>query len=77
MLYTQTVSPETLDLIKRLSADEQLREFNLVGGTALALQVGHRTSIDIDLFTAKGFSAADLNDYLSDHYRASTLLLKI
>jgi hypothetical protein len=73
MLYTQTVSPETLDLIKRLSADEQLREFNLVGGTALALQVGHRTSIDIDLFTTKNFSAEELNAYLSDHYGADTV----
>ncbi|MGZ3837321.1 MAG: nucleotidyl transferase AbiEii/AbiGii toxin family protein [Flavisolibacter sp.] len=32
-------------------ADEQLSAFNLVGGTALALQAGHRISVDIDLFT--------------------------
>ncbi|MCX6790890.1 MAG: nucleotidyl transferase AbiEii/AbiGii toxin family protein [Candidatus Gribaldobacteria bacterium] len=28
-------------------------EFRLVGGTALALQLGHRTSVDFDLFTEK------------------------
>jgi predicted nucleotidyltransferase component of viral defense system len=32
-----------------------LSNFNLVGGTALALQLGHRISIDLDLFTAYNF----------------------
>jgi len=30
----------------------EFNEFNLVGGTSLALQMGHRISIDIDLFGA-------------------------
>jgi predicted nucleotidyltransferase component of viral defense system len=30
--------------------EEEFEEFILVGGTALALQLGHRISIDIDLF---------------------------
>lgn len=30
-------------------------EFGLVGGTAIALQLGHRQSIDFDLFTNKEF----------------------
>jgi nucleotidyltransferase AbiEii toxin of type IV toxin-antitoxin system len=29
----------------------EFRQFNLMGGTALALQIGHRISIDLDLFT--------------------------
>jgi hypothetical protein len=37
-----------LDLIKR-----ELKDFFLVGGTALSLQIGHRISIDIDLFAEK------------------------
>ena len=28
-----------------------IKTHRLVGGTALALQIGHRTSIDIDLFS--------------------------
>lgn len=32
-------------------------EFYLVGGTALALQIGHRISVDFDLFTAKKIPA--------------------
>lgn len=39
-----------LPLIKKFSGD-----FYLVGGTALALQYGHRRSIDFDLFTKKSF----------------------
>ena len=36
-------------------------EFYLVGGTALALQIGHRASLDFDLFTKKEIPAGLLN----------------
>ena len=39
-----------LPLLKRFSKD-----FFLVGGTAIALHIGHRRSVDFDLFTAKEF----------------------
>ncbi|MGL2962636.1 nucleotidyl transferase AbiEii/AbiGii toxin family protein [Flavobacterium sp. RSB2_4_14] len=50
MLQTQTTSPELLELLKKLMDDEFFKNFILVGGTSLALQIGHRNSIDIDLF---------------------------
>lgn len=50
MLHTQTVRPELLELLKKLMNEPLFKDFNLVGGTALALQIGHRNSIDIDLF---------------------------
>lgn len=50
MLQTQTVSPELLELLKKIMKLPQFNEFLLVGGTSLALQIGHRNSIDIDLF---------------------------
>ena len=50
MLYFETVSPSTLQLIKDLQSMPLLSETRLVGGTSLALQIGHRKSIDIDLF---------------------------
>jgi len=50
MLQTQTIDPATLELIKSLQSRDYLKGFNLVGGTALALYLGHRRSIDIDLF---------------------------
>ena len=46
----ETILPETLDLLKRLQALQSTSELRLVGGTALALQLGHRTSADLDLF---------------------------
>lgn len=50
MLHTQTVNPELLELLKKIMSDALFFDFNLVGGTALALQIGHRNSVDIDLF---------------------------
>lgn len=50
MLHAQTVSEELLELLKKIMSDDLFNNFNLVGGTALALQIGHRNSIDIDLF---------------------------
>ncbi len=50
MLHLETVDASTLVLIKKLQPLPILKEFSLVGGTALALKFGHRTSIDIDLF---------------------------
>ena len=48
MLYTQTVAPRTLELLKKLEAEPSLAAFNLAGGTALALYLGHRKSADLD-----------------------------
>lgn len=49
------IAPETFKLIQQLQAIPELENFYLVGGTALALQLGHRNSIDIDLFTVNKF----------------------
>ena len=40
------------------------RGFYLVGGTAIALQVGHRRSIDFDLFTAKKMNKSRIKQKL-------------
>ena len=50
MLHLESVAPATLTLARRLLALPELSEMRLVGGTALALQFGHRTSVDLDLF---------------------------
>jgi hypothetical protein len=68
MLYEETVERGTLALIKKLSADEFLQNFVLVGGTALALQIGHRKSLDIDMFSPKGFDSKSLSAHLSERY---------
>jgi len=50
MLQISTVTPDTLELLKRLQSMPELAETRLVGGTALAFHLGHRLSIDLDLF---------------------------
>lgn len=70
MLHKETVKPGTLDLISRLMKDQVLQSFYLVGGTALALKLGHRESIDIDMFNSSGFSGDELATYLQRNYSA-------
>lgn len=60
MLQYRTVDPKTLELLRKLMSLTELQDFFLVGGTALALQLGHRISIDIDLFTQIDFNAKTL-----------------
>ncbi len=50
MLHYPTIYPATLELLKKLQELDFLNEFLLVGGTSLALQIGHRISVDLDLF---------------------------
>ena len=63
MLQYRAVYPETLELLKILMKYDSLRQTFLVGGTALALQLGHRISVDIDLFSETDF---DTNEILSE-----------
>lgn len=68
MLQTQTVERGTFELLNILMQDKELAGFNLAGGTALALYIGHRLSIDLDLFTPVPFDARLLEDYLVGKY---------
>jgi hypothetical protein len=65
MLYKETISPDTLELLIRLQQKEYLKGFYLVGGTALALQIGHRTSIDLDLFSDFSFDTGQILENIS------------
>jgi len=49
MLHTETVEPRTFSLLKELMDVSALGQFSLVGGTALSLRFGHRSSEDLDL----------------------------
>ncbi|KFF00234.1 hypothetical protein IX39_06135 [Chryseobacterium formosense] len=53
MLQTQTVSTELLELLKSIMSSAFFSDYILVGGTALALQFGHRNSVDLDFFANK------------------------
>jgi hypothetical protein len=49
---------------------QELIPFRLVGGTSLSLQLGHRSSEDIDLFTDVPYQAIDF-EAIDAHLRAS------
>lgn len=68
MLYKTTIEDSTLELLISLMSDQRMKDFVLVGGTALALQLGHRVSIDIDLFSTDPFNENNLADYLRQEY---------
>jgi predicted nucleotidyltransferase component of viral defense system len=67
MLSYFTVEPHTLELLKGLTAEPLLKELRLVGGTSLALQYGHRQSVDLDFFGS--LNIAD-NEELKDMLRS-------
>lgn len=68
MLYKETVRTEMWELLQKLMQDEKLKDFNLVGGTALSLRIGHRKSVDIDLFTNKDFDEKAMLTYIENQY---------
>lgn len=68
MLHKETVEPATLGLIRTLLADPVFHDFSMVGGTALSLQIGHRISLDIDLFTRNQFDTQEMLAYLEKNY---------
>lgn len=67
MLFYTTVEERTLQLLKSLQSLPQLKNFSLVGGTSLALQIGHRLSIDLDLFSDGESSIEGLVESLSQN----------
>ncbi len=59
MLYWNTVNDLLKSSLLTLMNAEELRDFRLVGGTALSLHLGHRMSVDIDLFTDASYGSVD------------------
>lgn len=68
MLQTDTVASGTLELLKHLQAEPTLRSTRLVGGTALSLQIGHRKSDDLDLFSVDPLDGMAVQRVLVDKY---------
>lgn len=68
MLQYNTIEGKTLDLLKVLMQDDTFSRFDLAGGTSLALQIGHRKSIDLDMFSKEIFDAQRLRNYLIRQY---------
>lgn len=72
-MYKEVLTAQQGELLPLLRVFS--KKFYLVGGTAIALQIGHRRSIDFDLFTKKALGAqAILNQIKRSNYRVNSTL---
>lgn len=64
-MFTKTLLPDTLGAIQLVSEIPEIgKTAYLAGGTALALQLGHRMSVDLDFFTLHEFNETELSSKL-------------
>lgn len=70
MLYYKTVNNLLKEVLLQLMAAKAFENFRLVGGTSLSLQIGHRESIDIDLFSDVDYGEIDF-DAIEKHLEAN------
>lgn len=68
MFHLSTINDETYVLLKEIfSIPEIENNFALAGGTSLAFQIGHRVSIDLDIFSPQQFDTTEIEIILSSH----------
>jgi len=72
-LHFEILSKEQLEIINRIS--EINKNFLLVGGTAISLQIGHRQSIDFDFFSDKEFDMDSLKNDLRKYISFDKVLI--
>ncbi len=80
-MFIKTVPDALTRNLESLGKEKAVEQFYLAGGTALALQLGHRLSYDLDFFTEQDFSEKKLVEILGrlgelsvDHRAEDTLL---
>jgi hypothetical protein len=71
-LYFNTTSDILKSTLLQIMKADEFKDFRLVGGTALSLQIGHRISVDIDLFTDLEYGKVDFDNiekYLKNSFK--------
>lgn len=59
-MFTKTLLPDTVRAIQLVAGIPIIKRAYLAGGTALALHLGHRISIDLDFFTQEELEEREL-----------------
>ena len=77
MLQKESVRESLWNLLKELQDSEVFVNYFLVGGTALSLQLGHRISDDIDLFTRQDIKKDEILDFLNKKYNGKYQIINI
>lgn len=68
MLHLNTIDSVVQETLQSLFSKTYLSGFALAGGTSLALQLGHRKSIDIDLFAYENIEMQEIALQLENDY---------
>ena len=83
-MFEETISKQSSKNLALLGSSKILNNAYLAGGTALALQLGHRISYDLDFFTEKKFKAqiflkkiSQFKDYRHERVGWRTILGKL
>lgn len=74
-IFENTMPPASRALLENLNGEIQRQSFYLAGGSGLALQIGHRLSEDLDLFTPKEFKPELLGRYLNRQFNYQEIMV--
>ena len=77
MLQTNSVSESLLDTLLELNKSVLFKNYFLVGGTALSLQIGHRISEDIDLFTKQDIDKDEILAFMNKKYAKKFQIINV
>jgi predicted nucleotidyltransferase component of viral defense system len=66
-MHENILNPQQKSNLELLGKIPEIKQFYLAGGTALALQIGHRYSVDLDFFTDRKFSTSKFLKKLLAH----------
>jgi hypothetical protein len=68
MFHHSTIEAETYQTLQTIFVIPEIKKnFALAGGTSLALQLGHRRSIDLDIFSSQPFNTLDIELTMAAH----------
>lgn len=66
MLHLTTIDADTYSILQKIFRIAIIRNgFALAGGTSLAIQIGHRKSLDLDIFSPDDFDVRELEIVLA------------
>lgn len=65
-MHSEVIHANTQRVLEKIKKSAFIKQFYLAGGTALAIQIGHRESIDLDWFSPEKFSIEQLRNGLAD-----------
>jgi len=77
VLQKKSVRESLWNLLKELQNSITFENYFLVGGTALSLQLGHRMSDDIDLFTRNDINKEEIFAFLNENYNGKYQIINI